>query len=70
MVASRTVVEPNAAFAGMMFEVSFARLRVSMATFNEERAPPCPIGRWDLSVIVGTQGGCVKLLRRYDREGP
>ena len=70
MVASRMVAEPNAAFAGMMFEASSTRLRVSMAIFNEERAPPCPIGCWGLSVIVETQGGCVKVVRRYHREGP
>ena len=52
MVVSRTAVEPNAAFAGVTLEVSFARLRVSMATFSEEMIPSCPSGRWDSVAMV------------------
>jgi len=31
------LTEPKAALAGVMIETSFARFKVSMATFNEER---------------------------------
>ena len=41
-----------------MLEASLARLMDLMAAFSKERAASCPIGRWDLSVIVETQGSC------------
>ena len=44
IVVRRMLVELNAAFAGVMLEASFARLRASMATFREERVSSCPFG--------------------------
>ena len=66
MVVSRTVVEPNAVFAGMMLEASFARLRALIATFSEESVPSRPSGRWDSVAMVENQGGCEKAVRRAD----
>ena len=57
MVVSKTLVEPNAAFAGMALEVSFTRLSVSMAAFSEERVPSCLSGRGDSVAMVETKGG-------------
>ena len=67
MVISRTVVEPNAAFAGMTLEASFARLRALIATFSEESVPSCLSGRWDPVAMVENQGDCEKAARRADR---
>ena len=61
MVVRRALAEPNAALAGVILEVSFARLRASMAAFNEDRAPSCPFGRLDLSTMVGTQVSCKRV---------
>ena len=48
---------PKVALAGVTSETSFARFTMSMATFNEERAPSRFLGCWDLVVIVATRGG-------------
>ena len=37
-------MEPNAALAGVMVDISFARFRASMVTFNEEMTSPRPFG--------------------------
>ena len=49
---------PKAALAGGMPTASFARFRVSMATFNEEIGPSPPFGRWEFASIVGNRGSC------------
>ena len=48
----RLLVERNASFAGLTLVVSLARSKVSMAAFNEERAPPDPLRCLDLVSIV------------------
>ena len=53
----RTLTVPKAAFAGVILEISFARLRASMAAFKIERAPSRLFGRWGFIAIVGTCGG-------------
>ena len=58
MVVRRALAEPNAALAGVILEVSFARLRAPMAVFNEDRAPSCPFDRLDLSAIVEIRVSC------------
>ena len=68
MVVSRTVVDANAAFAGTTLEVSFARLRASMATFSEDRVPSCPSGRWELVVMVRPQSSHEEAVRHASRE--
>ena len=59
---------PKAALAGVMLEISFARFRVSMATFSEERALSRPFGRWDLASMVRMQGSCEKAVQRTGSE--
>jgi len=39
IIVGRTLTEPKATFAGVTLEISFARSKVWMATFNEERVP-------------------------------
>lgn len=51
------MTEPNTALAGVIQEISFARPRASMATFNEDRAPSRGFGRWDFVSMVEAQGG-------------
>ena len=65
----RTLTEPKTTVAGVMLESSFAKFRPSMATLSEEKTPSRPFGRWDLSVMVETQGSCEKAVRRGGSEG-
>ena len=51
-----------------MVEASFARLRASVATSSEERAPSHPFCRLGLVAIVETQGNSEKVVRRASRE--
>ena len=53
----RELTEPNAALAGAIPDISFARFRASMVTFNEERAPfrPFGLGRLETVSMVGTR---------------
>ena len=55
-MVSRTLTEPKTAFAGVMLEISFARFRTSMATFNVERTLRRPFGRWEIVSIVVVTG--------------
>ena len=57
IIVRRMATEPKTALAGVMLEISLARFRPSMAMFSEERTPSRPLGCWDLSVMVETQGG-------------
>ena len=52
-----------------MLEASFARLRISIAAFSEERASSCPPGRRDSVAMVETQGSYEEVVRGLDREG-
>ena len=63
IVARRTLTEPEMFFAGVIFEIFFARFEASMAMFNAEMAPSLPSGRWDPAsmVMVGSWGRTVRL---------
>ena len=39
-----------------------------MARFSEERAPSCPLDRWDLAAMVETQGSYEEAVRGTGRE--
>jgi hypothetical protein len=58
------MTEPNAAFAGAISTMSFARFRASMVTFNVERAPSRPFGLWGFVSMVETGGNCEKTAWR------
>jgi hypothetical protein len=62
IIVRRAMTDPNAALAGAMSTMSFARFMASMATFNEERASSRPFGRWELASIVETGGSCEKTV--------
>ena len=49
-------MEPKTALAGGILEIFSARFRDSMAVFNAEMVPSCPLGRWDSAFLVGTRG--------------
>ena len=68
IIVRRMVTEPKTALAGVMLETSFARFRVSMATFSKERAPSRPFGRWDLAAMVEMQDSWEKAVRRVSCE--
>ena len=53
-MVNTTLTEPKTALAGVTLEISFARFIASMDTFNVERRPPRPLGRWELVAIVET----------------
>ena len=55
---------PKTAFAGVMLETSFARLRASMAIFSAERTPSRPFGRREPGAMVGMQGHGEEAVRR------
>jgi hypothetical protein len=57
IIVSRTLTEPKTALAGVTLETSFARFKASMATFNAERRPPHPFGRWESVAIAETCAG-------------
>jgi hypothetical protein len=52
IMARKALIEPNAALAGVMFEISFARVRVSMITFNFESTLSRPFRCYDVGAIV------------------
>lgn len=56
IVVERTLVKPKAAFAGVIFEISLARLEHSMARFNVETTPSRSFGYWEPVAIVETRG--------------
>jgi len=60
IMVRRMATEPKTALAGVILESSLARFRPSMAMFSEERPPSRPFGCWDVSVMIGTQGGWEK----------
>jgi hypothetical protein len=51
-ITNKTPTEPKTALAGVMLEISFARFRPSIATFNAEMAPSRPFCCWDVVAIV------------------
>lgn len=52
----RTLTELKTALAGVTLEISFARFRVSMATFKAERTPSRPFGRGGGGSMAVTEG--------------
>jgi hypothetical protein len=58
IIVRRALTEPNAALAGAISTMSFARFKASMAIFNEERAPSRPFGRREFASMVETRGSC------------
>ena len=59
----RTATDPKTGFTGVVLVASFAILRPSMATFSADITLLLPFGRWELSVMVETQGSDKKAVR-------
>ena len=59
----RAATEPKTGFTGVVLVASFAMFRPLMAMFNAGIALPPPFRRWDLSVMVETQGGRERAVR-------
>jgi hypothetical protein len=51
IIVRRTVTEPKATVAGVKPEISFARFRDTMATFNIEKTLSRPLAGWGLEAI-------------------
>ena len=68
IMARRVLAEPKAALAGMIPDMSFARFRAWMATFNAERTPSLPSCCWDFEAIVDTRGGWEEMVRQVGCE--
>ena len=51
-----TLTVAKTAFAGVILEIFSARSMASMAAFNKETAFSRPFGRWELVVMVETEG--------------
>ena len=59
IIVRRTLTEPNAAFAGVILEISFARFRASMAIFNDESVASRRFRRWGFALsMVKSRGRC------------
>ena len=56
IIASRTLTEPKTALAGVLPEISFARLKASMNPFSVEMTPSRSLGRWDPVSMNETRG--------------
>ena len=52
----RTLVEANAVLTDITLVSSFARFKVSMAVFSEDRTSFCPFGRLVLVAMVEIKG--------------
>jgi hypothetical protein len=63
------MTEPNAALAGAMSTMSFARFMASMAIFNEERTLSRLFDRGEFASMVETGGRCGKTVRRAGCDG-
>jgi len=63
IIVRRTLTEPKTALAGVIVEISFARFKVWMATFNEERVPSRPFGFCELLAMTQSKRGCEKTMR-------
>ena len=72
IIVKRTLTEPKTALAGVMLETSFARFMASMATFNEETAPPLRFCLLELASMVETRGsgGKTEMWRPFRRDVP
>jgi hypothetical protein len=68
IMAKRMLAEPKAALAGVIPDISFARARAWMATFNAERMLSLPSRCWDFEAIVETRGGWEETVRQVGCE--
>ena len=55
-MVSKALTNPKAAVAGVMLEISLARLRASIAKFSIERALSRPFCRWNVEAIIVFRG--------------
>ena len=62
-------MESKIGFTGVAFAASLAMFRFSMVIFNAERYPSCPIGRWNLSVMIEMRSSHEKVVRCGGCEG-
>jgi hypothetical protein len=60
----RIATDPKTGFTGVVLVASFAILRTPMAVFSAETALPWPSACWELSVMVETEGGHERAMRR------
>ena len=60
----RVATDPKTGFTGVVLVASFAISRTPMAVFSTETALPWPSGCWKLSVMVKTEGGHERAVRR------
>ena len=67
IIARRTLTVAKTALAGVMLEIFSARSMASMAAFNKETVFSRSFGRWDLVVMVETQGSHEKAVRGAGR---
>ena len=63
IMVRRVTTDPKTGFTGVVLVASFAILRPSIAIFSAERTRLRPFGRWELSVIVETQGSYKETIR-------
>ena len=68
IIVRTTLTEPKTALAGVILEISFARFKASIATFNAEIAPSRSLGRLDPAFMVETQGGGERTVQSGGRE--
>jgi hypothetical protein len=66
IVVRMTAAEPKTALAGVMLEISFARVKASMNTFKVVTAPSRSFGCWGFVAIVEAGGGCEKVVRNEE----
>jgi hypothetical protein len=61
---SRLLRDPNTDLADVTSVISFAKFIASMATFNDERAPPGAFECCEFVVIVENRGRCEGVVRK------
>ena len=59
----RVATEPKTGFTGVVLVASLARFRASMAVFKAGITLPRPFRRWELPVMVESQGSREKAVR-------
>ena len=64
IMVRRTATDPKTGFTGVVLVASFAILRPLMAISSAERTRLRLFGCWELSVMVETQGGHERTVRR------
>ena len=64
IIVRRTLTEPKTALAGVMLATSFARFKVSMATFNDERTSSRRFSCRESANMVESRDGCERRCYR------